>query len=170
MRHIILISIAYFALNEALQSQNQIILAGQVDSVVTQNNRFMHIDLIYLTTREKEKVSIRSFRLASPFNVGLYGNCFLDSEIVYTFDLTQIQSEEINKTWSVYSWVERCYNVSFFDEKFESTLVLFLNNTRKGRNFLRKNRYYQKYVDFGGIVYEIKNIEPCSSQLGRERH
>jgi hypothetical protein len=119
----------------------------------TKNNSFIRRELLFLEKRDTLRINIRMpFNTQKPQIVspGIFYNCHLKENTVYTITLKKICVSEIPEAFTSYyktNTIPDRKDCSQFTEIEENTEYKYTGN-------------YGKYVDIDGTLYEIIGLSP----------
>ena len=119
----------------------------------SKNKSFITREMIFLKNEDTLIINIRlPFDISNPkiFNPGIYYNCHLRKDSVYTISLKRICANDIPKDYNSY------YKTNIVpDEKDCSRFKEIDKNTD-----YEYRGYYGMYVDMKGTLYEIIKLTP----------
>lgn len=123
----------------------------------TQNISYLSQELKFINAdKDTLKINLRLPYDTISHNVinhGIYYNCHLKEDTVYTFTLKKICSNDIPEAYNSYyktNTVPDKKDFSKFTEVEKNTEYNYIGN-------------YGKYVDIGGVLYEVIGISPDDS-------
>lgn len=123
---------------------------------VTKNKSFVNNELTFIKDKDTLKVNIKvpfDERNAEIINRGIYYNCHLKEDTVYTITLKKICSTDIPEVFNSY------YKTNTIPDKKDCSKF---TEVEKNTNYEYKGNY-EKYVDIDGVLYEVIGISPDDS-------
>ncbi|WP_288443870.1 hypothetical protein [uncultured Chryseobacterium sp.] len=122
----------------------------------THNKSFLNNELTFLKGKDTLKVNIKvpfDETNAQIVNQGIFYNCHLKKDTLYTFTLKKVCITDIPEGFSSY------YKTNMIPDKKDcSKLVEIQKNTE-----YKYSGNYGKYVDINRVLYEITGITPDDS-------
>ena len=119
----------------------------------TNNNSFIKRELLFLEKNDTLRINIRlPFDTKNPqiINPGIYYNCHLKVDTVYTISLKKICAGDIPDVYNSY------YKTNTIPDKNDcSKFTEVVNNTP-----YEYKGHYGEYVDINGGLYEITGLSP----------
>ena len=119
----------------------------------SKNISFLNKEFIFLRGGDTIVVNAKlSFNIDNPmfFSIGIYHNCHLKLDSIYTLTLKRICINEIPE------WHHSYYRTNaIFDEDDCSRFIEVENNT-----LFQYANYSTKYVDIKGVLYKIVGLKP----------
>lgn len=127
---------------------------------ITLNNSFINKRIVFLNGKDSIIMNIKiafDIKERKIYDPGIFYNCRLDIDSIYSFKLKKIRPSEIPKEYNSYYRTNCLFKTqsSRFKEVKKDTKYRFIGNTGM-------------YVDINHELFEIKNMTPasgCTMQL-----
>lgn len=122
----------------------------------TKNKSFVNDELTFIKDKDTLKVNIKvpfDERNAQIINRGIFYNCHLKEDTVYTITLKKICANNIPEAYNSY------YKTNAIPDKKDCSKF---TEIEKNTNYEYTGNY-GKYVDIGGVLYEVIGLSPDDS-------
>jgi hypothetical protein len=119
----------------------------------TKNKSFVNDELTFINNNDTLRVNIKvpfNENDAQIINKGIYYNCHLKEDTVYTITLKKICTTDIPEAFNSY------YKTNAIPDKKDCSKF---TEIEKNTNYEYKGNY-GKYVDINGVLYEVIGISP----------